>query len=207
MRGVNAQGCRVYSFKSPSQTELKHDFLWRTHREVPQRGEIGIFNRSYYEEVLITRVHPEILAKQKLPKSVMNEKHFWRKRFEDIRNHETYLDRQGIRVLKFFLHISKDEQRKRLSDRIKEPRKNWKISEGDFEERRFWDAYMKAYEASFEATSTDECPWFIIPADDKKNARLLISQILLDEVKKLQVAYPKVTPAQLRELKKLKKSL
>jgi PPK2 family polyphosphate:nucleotide phosphotransferase len=207
MQGVNPQGCRVYSFKTPSSDELKHDFLWRTHREVPARGEIGIFNRSYYEEVLVTRVHAEVLAAQNLPRSALNVKHFWKERLLDIRNHESYLERQGIKVIKFFLHISKEEQKKRLLARLEDPNKNWKISEGDFQERKFWDAYMDAYRACFEGTGTKESPWFIVPADDKKNARILISQILLGELKRIPAEYPETTKEQKRNLSSLRKGL
>jgi PPK2 family polyphosphate:nucleotide phosphotransferase len=205
--GVNPQGCFVRSFKVPNDEELKHDFLWRTHRQMPGRGEIGIFNRSYYEEILVTRVHSQVLAHEKLPKSAMQIKHFWRTRLEDIRNHEAYLAHQGVQILKFFLHISKDEQRDRLISRIKEPKKNWKISRGDFEERKYWNEYVRAYEACFSGTSTRQNPWFIIPADDKQNARLLISQILMEELKSRPVSYPRVTAKQLRQLKAMKKTL
>jgi PPK2 family polyphosphate:nucleotide phosphotransferase len=207
MSGVNPQGCFVHSFKIPSEDELKHDFLWRTHFKMPSRGEIGIFNRSYYEEVLVDRVHKHVLEREKLPKSVLHTKHFWKRRLEDIRNHEAYLIRQGIKIIKVFLHISKEEQRQRLLSRIKEPKKHWKISLGDFREREYWNSYARAYEACFESTSTADCPWYIIPADDKKNARILISQILLNELKDVPVRYPQVTAMQSRQIRKLKKSL
>ena len=207
MSGVNPQGCYAYSFRAPSSDELRHDFLWRTHIRMPGRGEIGIFNRSYYEELLVTRIHRDVLKNEGLPPEAMEVRHFWRKRAEDIRNHELHLDRQGTRIVKFFLHLSKAEQRRRLLDRLSEPKKNWKISESDFHERRYWKRYQSAYERCLEGTSTRECPWFIIPADDKKNARLLISEILMDELGAIPVSYPKMSPGQARQLRAFKKLL
>ena len=207
MSGVNPQGCVVHSFKIPSEDELKHDFLWRTHARIPKRGEIGIFNRSHYEEVLVDRVHPDILAREGLPKEARERPRFWQHRLADIRHHESYLDRQGIKIVKFFLHISKEEQRQRLLARLSKPKKNWKVSIGDLHERKYWKEYQRAYEACLEDTSTKQCPWFVIPSDDKKNARLLISQILLDEMSKVPADYPKITPQQRQELRKIKKMI
>ena len=177
MSGVNPQGCQVFSFKHPSATELEHDFLWRTTRSLPERGRIGIFNRSYYEEVLIVRVHPEILRGQGLPDGLLDEKTIWRERYRSIVDLENHLHRNGTRIIKFFLHLSEEEQRKRFLDRIDEPEKNWKFSLADIEERKFWKQYMQAYEACLGATSTKNSPWYVVPADDKKNARLIISEM------------------------------
>jgi PPK2 family polyphosphate:nucleotide phosphotransferase len=199
MSGVNPQGCQVTSFKHPSATELDHDFLWRTTEHLPERGRIGIFNRSYYEEVLIVRVHPEILAAQNLPPETLNED-IWERRYESIRDHERHLHRSGTRVLKFFLHVSPDEQRRRLLARIDDPTKNWKFDAGDFEERRYWDAYMDAYARCLSATSTGASPWYVIPADDKRNARLFVSRIILDAVEGLDIDYPAVSPEQLEAM-------
>jgi PPK2 family polyphosphate:nucleotide phosphotransferase len=179
MSGVNPQGCQVFSFKHPSATELEHDFLWRTTRSLPERGRIGIFNRSYYEEVLIVRVHPEILRGQGLPDGLIDEKTIWRERYRSIVDLENHLHRNGTRIIKFFLHLSEEEQRKRFLDRIDEPEKNWKFSQADIVERGFWKQYMQAYEACLSATSTKIAPWYVVPADDKKNARLIISKIFL----------------------------
>ena len=191
MSGVNPQGCQVFSFKHPSATELDHDFLWRTTRSLPERGRIGIFNRSYYEEVLIVRVHPEILRSQGLPDELLDEKTVWQERYRSIVDLENHLHRNGTRIIKFFLHLSKEEQRKRFLERIDEPDKNWKFSLADIEERKFWKHYMKAYEACLSATSTKNAPWYVVPADDKENARLIISQIILDVFNGLKMAYPK----------------
>jgi PPK2 family polyphosphate:nucleotide phosphotransferase len=191
MSGVNPQGCQVYSFKHPSVEELEHDFLWRTTRSLPERGRIGIFNRSYYEEVLIVRVHPEILESQGLPVETLEDDHIWKHRYRSILDLEKHLHRNGTRVVKFFLHLSKEEQRKRFLARIDDPAKSWKFSRADLEERQFWKAYQKAYEACLSATSTDEAPWYVVPADDKKNARLIISQVILDLLEGLDLAYPK----------------
>ena len=204
MSGVNPQGCQVYSFKHPSATELKHDFLWRTTRDLPERGRIGIFNRSYYEEVLIVRVHPEILRAEGLPGE---QKNVWHDRYRSIVNLESHLDRNGTRIIKFFLHLSKEEQRKRFIERIDRPEKNWKFSIDDIEERRYWKDYMRAYEKCLSATSTRRAPWYVVPADDKLNARLIVSKILVDTVESLELSYPKPTPARRRELLALRKRL
>jgi PPK2 family polyphosphate:nucleotide phosphotransferase len=190
MSGVNPQGCQVFSFKHPSPQELDHDFLWRTTQCLPERGRIGIFNRSYYEEVLIVRVHPEILAAQRLPDEVRDEPSLWDERYRAINGLEQHLHHSGTRVLKFFLHLSKEEQRQRFLARLDDPDKNWKFSPADIAERGHWDAYMQAYEACLGATSTDLAPWHVIPADDKWNARLLISQVVLDTLSSLKMHYP-----------------
>lgn len=207
MSGINPQGCQVYSFKQPSAEELEHDFLWRTTRDLPERGRIGIFNRSYYAEVLIVRIHPEILAGQGLPAELIRDPAIWQDRFRSIVNFEAHLHRNGTRVVKIFLHLSEDEQRKRFLARIDDPDKNWKFSQSDMHERTFWRDYMKAYEACLTATSTEHAPWYIVPADDKHNARLIVSQIVLDTFDKLKMAYPKTTAARRRELKSIRKLL
>jgi PPK2 family polyphosphate:nucleotide phosphotransferase len=207
MSGVNPQGCQVFSFKQPSAEELDHDFLWRTTRRLPERGRIGIFNRSYYEEVLIVRVHPELLHGQGLPDELLNEKTIWKERYRSIVDLEAHLHRNGTRVIKFFLHLSQDEQRKRFLARIDERDKNWKFSSADIEERKLWPDYMKAYEACLSATSTNDAPWHVVPADDKKNARLIISQIILDAYQELKMAYPKATAKRSRELQLIRKTL
>ena len=207
MSGVNPQGCQVFSFKHPSATELKHDFLWRTTRDLPERGRIGIFNRSYYEEVLIARVHPEILRGEGLPDTLGDERKVWHGRYRSIVNLESHLDRNGTQIIKFFLHLSKEEQRKRFIDRIDQPEKNWKFSLADIEERKFWKQYMRAYEKCLSATSTRCAPWYVVPADDKLNARLIVSKILLDTVESLELSYPKTTAARRRELLALRKRL
>jgi PPK2 family polyphosphate:nucleotide phosphotransferase len=207
MSGVNPQGCQVFSFKHPSQTELLHDFLWRTTRDLPERGRIGIFNRSYYEEVLITRVHPEILRGESLPDAPAEEKVLWRERYRSIVDFEAHMRRNGTHIAKFFLHISKEEQRKRFIERIDDPRKNWKFSQADVQERAFWDDYMKAYGKCLSATSTDEAPWYIVPADDKHNARLIVSRIILDMLEGLNMRYPKVGAARRRELEAIRAQL
>jgi PPK2 family polyphosphate:nucleotide phosphotransferase len=207
MSGVNPQGCQVFSFKHPSPTELQHDFLWRTTRDLPERGRIGIFNRSYYEEVLIVRVHPEIFRSEGLPDALLDEKTVWRDRYRSIVNLERHLHENGTRIVKFFLHLSKDEQRKRFLARIDEPEKNWKFSLGDVEERKFWKDYMKAYEDSLSATSTRASPWYVVPADDKENARLVVSQIVLDTIDELKLSYPKSTSARRKELLALRERL
>jgi len=207
MSGVNPQGCQVFSFKHPSAEELQHDFLWRTTRNLPARGHIGIFNRSYYEEVLITRVHPEILRAEGLPAELMDEKAIWGERYRSILDLESHLDRNGTKIIKFFLHISKEEQRRRFLDRIDTPRKNWKFSAADVEERKYWKQYMKAYAKCLSATSTHHAPWYIVPADDKPNARLIVSRILLDTVAALKLSYPKTSAARRRELRALRKQL
>ena len=207
MSGVNPQGCQVYSFKHPSPAELQHDFLWRTTRDLPERGRIGIFNRSYYEEVLIVRVHPEILRSEALPDAPRDEKTFWRERYRSINNLERHLHANGTRIVKFFLHISKEEQRKRFLARIDEPEKNWKFSLADIEEREFWKDYQKAYEDALSATSTSDCPWHVVPADDKLNARLIVSEIILDRLKGLEMAYPSTDAERQRELKAIRARL
>jgi PPK2 family polyphosphate:nucleotide phosphotransferase len=207
MSGVNPQGCEVFGFKQPSAEELKHDFLWRTTRHLPERGRIGIFNRSYYEEVLVVRVHPETLRGQGLPDESLDEKTIWEERYRSIVDLEEHLYRNGTRIIKFYLHLSKEEQRKRFLERIDEPEKNWKFSLSDIHERKFWQDYMKAYEACLNATSTPHAHWYVVPADDKENARLIISQIVLDALNGLKMAYPKITAKRLRELKSIRKQL
>jgi len=207
MSGVNPQGCQVFSFKHPSATELDHDFLWRTTRDLPERGRIGIFNRSYYEEVLIVRVHPEILANERLPDARLASKTIWAERYRSIMDLEAHLHRSGTHIIKFFLHLSKDEQRKRFLKRIDDPEKNWKFSEADLAEREWWPNYMRAYEACLAATSTKDSPWHVVPADDKKNARLIISEIILDVFKGLKMSYPKSDGKRRRELSAIRKRL
>jgi PPK2 family polyphosphate:nucleotide phosphotransferase len=207
MSGLNPQGCQVFSFKQPSSEELDHDFLWRCAKATPERGRIGIFNRSYYEEVLIVRVHPEILELQPLPAKIKNDKNIWKKRFEQIRNFETYLAENGIYVLKFFLHVSKEEQKKRFLARIAEPEKNWKFSAADAREREFWDDYMKAYEEAIEATSTDAAPWYVIPADKKWFTRVAISEIIAKKLESMDLQYPQVSEEHRASLEKAKELL
>ena len=207
MSGVNPQGCEVFSFKQPSAEELEHDFLWRTTCRLPERGRIGIFNRSYYEEVLVVRVHPEILRAQGLPEDLLDEKTIWKERYRSIVDLEEHLHRNGTRIIKFFLHLSKDEQRKRFLERIDEPDKNWKFSLADIHERKYWKHYMRAYEDCLTATSTHHAPWHVVPADDKENARLIVSQIVLDALDGLKMAYPKTTAERRRELKSIRKRL
>ena len=207
MSGVNPQGCQVFSFKHPSAEELDHDFMWRTTRALPERGRIGIFNRSYYEEVLVVRVHPEILAAQRLPGDRADTHDVWRKRFESIRDFEKHLHRNGTRVVKFFLHLSKEEQRKRFLKRIDDPDKNWKFSGADIAERAFWSDYMHAYEQCLGETSTAHAPWYVVPADDKENARLIVSRIILSTLEELELSYPKVAAKQKRELQSYRKRL
>ncbi|MDD2274106.1 MAG: polyphosphate kinase 2 family protein [Desulfuromonadaceae bacterium] len=207
MSGVNPQGCQVFSFKHPSAMELEHDFLWRSSQCLPERGRIGIFNRSYYEEVLIVRVHPEILRSQGLPESVLDEKTVWKDRYRSIVDLEEHLHRNGTRILKFFLHLSWEEQRKRFIDRIDDPDKNWKFSRDDIKERKFWKQYMLAYEECLSATSTKNAPWYIVPADNKKNTRLIISQIILDTFKSLNMSYPETSAERRLELESIRKQL
>lgn len=207
MSGVNPQGCQVFSFKHPSPQELDHDFLWRTHLALPERGRIGIFNRSYYEEVLIVRVRPEILHAQGLPDSVLDQKTIWDGRYRSIVDSESHLHRNGTRIIKFFLHLSKEEQRKRLIARIDDPDKNWKFSEADVIQRQAWDDYMQAYEACLSNTSTSEAPWYVVPADDKKNARLIVSQIILDTLSSLDLQYPPTSKARREELLAIRQQL
>ena len=207
MSGVNPQGCQVFSFQQPSAEELDHDFLWRTTCRLPERGRIGIFNRSYYEEVLIVRVHPEIQRSQGLPAGLIAEHSIWEERYRSIVDLEAHLHRNGTQIIKFFLHLSKDEQRERFLDRIDEPDKNWKFSLADVRERKRWDDYMAAYEACLNATSTAHAPWYVVPADCKKNARLIISEIILDTMKELRMSYPTISKARLKELKTIRKEL
>lgn len=207
MSGVNPQGCQVFSFKHPSAEELDHDFLWRTTRSLPERGRIGIFNRSYYEEVLIVRVHPEILASQRLPRETVQDPKLWKHRFRSILDLETHLHRNGTRIAKFFLHISKEEQRKRLLARIDDPQKHWKFQKGDLEARALWKEYESAYEECLAATSTDHSPWYVVPADDKKNARLILSQVIVELLEGLDLRYPKLDARQKKELRALRKRL
>jgi len=207
MSGVNPQGCEVVSFKHPSAEELEHDFLWRTTRRLPGRGRIGIFNRSYYEEVLIVRVHPEILRSQGLPDELLDMKTIWQQRYRSIVDLEDHLHRNGTRIIKFFLHLSKEEQRKRFLQRIDEPDKNWKFSLADMAERKFWKQYMKAYEECLSATSTRNAPWYVVPADDKANARLIISQVVLDTLRDLKMTYPQPSATLRRELHSVRKLL
>jgi len=207
MSGVNPQGCQVFSFKHPSPEELDHDFLWRTTRNLPERGRIGIFNRSYYEEVLIVRVHKELLQAENLPEEILDDKNIWDERYRSIRDLEAHLHRNGTRIVKFFLHVSKEEQRKRFLSRIDEPEKNWKFNRGDIEEREYWSDYMAAYEACLEGTSTRHSPWFIVPADDKQNTRLIISEIILHTLRKLKMKYPVLDEKRRNELRSLRKLL
>ena len=206
MSGVNPQGCQVFSFKHPSAQELLHDFLWRSTRDLPERGRIGIFNRSYYEEVLIVRVHSGILHSEGLPDAAADDT-VWHDRYRSIVDLERHLHTNGTRIVKVFLHLSKEGQRKRLLARIDEPDKNWKFSAADIAERKFWDAYMEAYGQALGATSTDDSPWFIVPADDKDNARLIVSQIVLDALAGMKLGYPVVSPARRRELKGIRRLL
>jgi PPK2 family polyphosphate:nucleotide phosphotransferase len=207
MSGINPAGCEVFSFKQPSAEELEHDFLWRTTCRLPERGRIGIFNRSYYEEVLVVRVHPEILRSQGLPEKLLDEKSIWTNRYRSIVNLEDHLFQNGTRIVKIFLHLSKDEQQKRFLERIDKPDKNWKFSLSDIHERKYWNDYVKAYEACLSATSTHHTPWYIVPADDKDNARLIVSQVVLDTFEQLKMAYPKPTAKRRLELKSIRKLL
>ena len=207
MSGVNPQGCQVFSFKHPSPAELQHDFLWRTTRDLPERGRIGIFNRSYYEEVLIVRVHPEILHSEGIPDAPHADKAAWHDRYRSIVDLERHLYSNGTRIIKFFLHLSKEEQRKLFLQRIDESEKNWKFGLADIEERKFWKQYMKAYEECLSATSTRDAPWYVVPADDKENARLIVSQIVLDTLEGLQMTYPKSSAKRRQELQSIRKQL
>ena len=199
MSGVNPQGCEVFSFKAPSSEELDHDFMWRTSRCLPERGRIGIFNRSYYEEVLVARVHPEILATQRLPDRLVT-KNVWRERFTDITAFERYVTRNGIVVRKFFLHLSRDEQRRRFENRIDRPAKNWKFSLGDAKERQHWKAYMHAYEDMIRHTSSKHAPWYVVPADNKWFTRLVVAAAVIDALEEMSLAFPKIDRAKRREL-------
>ncbi|MGH7937958.1 MAG: polyphosphate kinase 2 family protein, partial [Bryobacteraceae bacterium] len=206
MSGVNPQGCQVFSFKGPSNEDLDHDFLWRCLKQLPERGRIGIFNRSYYEETLVVRVHPTFLASQKLPERFVT-KHIWEDRFQDIRAFERYLHRNGTAVVKFFLHVSKGEQQKRFLERLDNPDKNWKFSANDAKERGFWDAYMKAYEATIRETSTENSPWYVVPADNKWFTRVVVAAAIIDTLDSMKLAYPKVSTAKRQELAKARKLL
>jgi PPK2 family polyphosphate:nucleotide phosphotransferase len=207
MSGINPEGCEVFSFKQPSAEELEHDFLWRTTCRLPERGRIGIFNRSYYEEVLVVRVHPEILRSEGLPEELRDEKTIWKERYRSIVDLESHLDRNGTRIIKIFLHLSQEEQCKRFLERIDEPDKNWKFSTSDIHERKYWKHYMEAYEDCLHATSTHHAPWYVVPADDKENARLIVSRIVLDTLKGLKMAYPKTTEKRRLELQSIRKQL
>lgn len=207
MTGVNPQGCQVFSFKHPSPEELEHDFLWRSNRCLPERGHIGIFNRSYYEEVLIVRVHPEILSAEGIADEVISGGKIWEHRYRSIVDMETHLYRNGTRTVKFFLHLSKAEQRKRFLSRIDAPEKNWKLSMADIEERKYWDGYMKAYEACLGATSTKHAPWYVVPADDKANARLIVSRVILDTLESLDLSYPLSSESRQKELLDIREQL
>jgi PPK2 family polyphosphate:nucleotide phosphotransferase len=209
MSGVNPEGCEVFSFKQPSEEELKHDFLWRTTCRLPERGRIGIFNRSYYEEVLITvtRVHPKILSAQNLPRHSLDAQHFWRERYRSITEWEEHLYRNGTRIIKFFLNLSKEEQAKRFLERIDEKDKSWKFSASDIHERKYWADYMQVYEKCLSATSTEHATWYAIPADDKDTARLIVSQIVIDTLTALKMSYPRTSASRRRELKSIGKLL
>jgi PPK2 family polyphosphate:nucleotide phosphotransferase len=207
MSGINPEGCQVFSFKQPSAEELEHDFLWRTTCHLPERGQIGIFNRSYYEEVLVVRVHPEILRSQGLPEELRDEKTIWTERFDSIVDMEKHLHRNGTKIVKIFLHLSKKEQRKRFLARIDEPDKNWKFSLADIHERKYWKHYTEAYEACLHATSTHHTPWYVVGADDKENTRLIVSRIVLDALGDLKMAYPKPTAKRRAELQSIRKML
>ncbi len=206
MSGVNPQGCQVYSFKAPSDEELDHDWLWRCARALPERGRIGIFNRSYYEEVLVARVHPEVLARQKLPPELVT-KHIWRERYEDIRGFERQLARNGTRICKFFLHVSRAEQRRRFLARLDDPDKQWKFSVGDVHERRYWGAYQRAYQDAIRATAAPHAPWYVVPADHKWYTRLVVASAIVDAISELDLAYPRLDPAERRELARARRAL
>ena len=207
MSGVNPQGCQVFSFKHPSPAELDHDFLWRTMQCLPERGRIGIFNRSYYEEVLIVRVHPEILRSEQLPGREAGDGKIWKQRYRSIVDMEGHLHRNGTRIVKFFLHLSQEEQRKRFLARIDDPHKHWKFSAADMQERAHWKQYMQAYEACLGATSTKTAPWYVVPADDKQTARLLISRIVLETLKDLKMRYPRPDAKSLQEMRDIRRQL
>jgi PPK2 family polyphosphate:nucleotide phosphotransferase len=206
MKGINPQGCQVHSFKAPTATELDHDYMWRTTCALPERGRIGVFNRSYYEEVLVVRVRPEILGKQRLPEAVVS-KNIWEERFEDIRNFERYLARNGTLILKFFLNVSKEEQKKRFLDRIDEPAKNWKFNIGDVAERALWDKYMNAYEDAIRNTASDHAPWFVVPADKKWFTRLVVAAAIDEAMQALNLQFPKLDSTGLEEIRKAREIL
>ena len=207
MSGVNPEGCDVCSFKQPSAEDLEHDFLWRTTCRLPERGRIGIFNRSYYEEVLVVRVHPEILRNEGLSEELCDEKVVWQERYRSIESFETHLHQNGTHVIKIFLHLSEEEQRKRFLERIDDPDKHWKFSLADIHERKYWHQYAKAFEECLNATSTEASPWFVVPADDKENARLIVSRIVMDAIRNLHMSYPKTTPKRKAELHAIRKML
>ncbi len=207
LSGTNPAGCQVFSFKQPSTEELEHDFLWRATRALPERGRIGIFNRSYYEEVLILRVHPELLDSENLPDELIDTKKIWKRRFNSIRRYEEHLITNGTRPLKFFLHISKKEQAERLLARIDDPDKNWKVNMSDLHERKYWKEYQHAYEEALSETSTEDAPWYVIPGDDKRNARIIISHILLEHMRGLKMTFPPVTAKHRKELQQMRKLL
>jgi PPK2 family polyphosphate:nucleotide phosphotransferase len=206
MAGVNPQGCQVYSFKQPSEEELNHDYMWRSNTRLPARGQIGIFNRSYYEEVLVVRVHPEILKKERIPEELVG-KDLWKKRFEDIGNTEKYLTRNGVVIRKFFLNLSKKEQKRRFLQRLENPEKNWKFSAADVRERECWGDYMKAYEEMIAATSTKAAPWYVVPADNKWYTRVVVAAAIVDTLKGLKLEYPKLTPEERKQLEAAKREL
>src|SRR3954468_11755543 len=206
MSGVNPQGCQVYSFKTPSEVELQHDFLWRTPRDLPERGHIGIFNRSYYEEALVVRVHPEILKSQKLPEALVG-KNIWQERFEDIRCFERHMARSGTVIRKFFLNVSKKEQKKRFLERLEQPQKNWKFSPGDVTERQCWEDYQDAYEEMIRNTATEDASWYVVPADNKWFTRLVISTVVVDTLESLKLKYPELSDAKKKDLEAAKASL
>jgi PPK2 family polyphosphate:nucleotide phosphotransferase len=206
MSGVNPQGVQVTSFKTPTQEELQHGYLWRTSQHAPPRGTIGIFNRSYYEEVLVVRVHPQVLADEKLPKELVT-KQIWKERYEDINNFERYVTRNGIAVVKFFLHLSKKEQKRRFLERLETPDKNWKFSAADIKERAFWDDYQKAYEDAIAGTASKRAPWYVVPADHKWFSRLVVAQVVVDTLKKMNLEYPKLSAAQKKELAKARQEI
>jgi len=207
MSGVNPQGCQVYSFKHPGPEELDHDYLWNPVKRLPERGRIGIFNRSYYEEVLIVKVHPEILAARNLPDDTLKEKDFWRERYRSMVSLERHLNHNGTRIVKFFLHLSKEEQRKRFLERLDDPEKNWKFNAGDLNERALWNEYQSAYEDCLGATSTKYAPWYVVPADHKPQARLIVAQVILETMKGLKLRYPALDGAQTADLRKFRKAL
>jgi PPK2 family polyphosphate:nucleotide phosphotransferase len=206
MSGVNPQGCEVWSFKAPSSEELDHDYMWRCARRLPERGRIGIFNRSYYEEVLVVRVHPELLTRQKLPPKLVS-KRLWQERFEDVRNFERYLTRNGVLILKFFLNVSKDEQKRRFLARLDEPEKHWKFQPGDVAERHYWDRYMNAYEEMIRATSTPCAPWHVVPADNKWYTRLVVAAAVIEGLEGLNLSYPTIDPAARKRLSTVRAEL
>jgi PPK2 family polyphosphate:nucleotide phosphotransferase len=207
MSGVNPQGCQVTSFKSPSAEEMDHDYLWRCFKALPERGRIGIFNRSYYEETLVVRVHPEFLSGQKVPKKLLLTKHIWKDRFEDINSFERYLTRNGIMVRKFFLHVSNKEQKRRFLERIERPEKNWKLSPADAKERGYWKQYQDAYEDMIRNTASEHAPWYVVPADNKWFSRVVVAAAVIDALDSMKLAYPQVGEAKLKELAEIKKML